>query len=259
VTDPLSVVEHKFRPPHWIFMREFRNDTGFNANRSADALAVGLYHSRGQLVMGFEQKLSRADWLRELRDAEKAEDIGQYCDHWNVVVGDVGIVEPDELPPSWGLMLASGKKLRSLRPAPRLRPKAMTRAFMAAIIKRAVDDAVRPHLATDHVKHREAEQEGFERGKLAAAREYENLAQLQQRVEAFEAASGIRIDRWSADAGKLGRAVSAVLRADGTVERARRDLGFALNGLRQLADTMAKFIADIDERSAAGRPAEAEF
>ena len=51
---PIDVAETKFSLPHWIFIREFRNGTGFSATRSADALAVGLYQSRGQWVRGFE-------------------------------------------------------------------------------------------------------------------------------------------------------------------------------------------------------------
>jgi hypothetical protein len=50
VTDILSPVERKCGHPFWVFVREFRNNAGFNAARTADALAVGLYSSHGSVA-----------------------------------------------------------------------------------------------------------------------------------------------------------------------------------------------------------------
>ena len=79
--DLLSILAKKYAPPYWAFIREFRNATGFSATRSADALAFGMYRSRGQAIIGFEVKTVRSDWLRELKNPEKAEPIAQFCDY----------------------------------------------------------------------------------------------------------------------------------------------------------------------------------
>jgi len=79
--DLLSILAKKYALPYWAFIREFRNATGFSATRSADALAFGMYRSRGQAIIGFEVKTVRSDWLRELKNPEKAEPIAQFCDY----------------------------------------------------------------------------------------------------------------------------------------------------------------------------------
>jgi hypothetical protein len=50
VTNILSPVERGYGYQFWVFVREFRNNTGFNAARTADALAVGLYSSHWPAV-----------------------------------------------------------------------------------------------------------------------------------------------------------------------------------------------------------------
>lgn len=62
----LDALANRYCAPHWVFMSEFRNANGFDSSRSADALAFGLYGSRGYALTGFEVKTARSDWLREL-------------------------------------------------------------------------------------------------------------------------------------------------------------------------------------------------
>lgn len=62
----LSALKASFSTPHFI-----RDSTGHDSERAADALALGMYRSRGREIWGFEFKVSRADWLWELRQREK--------------------------------------------------------------------------------------------------------------------------------------------------------------------------------------------
>jgi hypothetical protein len=222
-------------------MREFRNDTGFNANRFADALAVGLYASRGQMIVGFEVKVSRSDWLRELKEPSKAEAICQFCDLWYVVVPWepplTEIVQESELPPLWGLMTVKGQRLHIVKKAPELSPKPVSRDFMAAIVKRAVDDAVAPYLQTEEEKYRASEADGFERGKLTAARELEAAAELRRRVNEFEEASGIRLDKYT-DGKRYGAALRSLLDADKSVSRVRLNVQNAIESTQRTLETL---------------------
>lgn len=61
-------------------------------------------------VMGFEVKTSRSDWLRELKDPSKSEAWRRYCTHF-YVVAPRGVVNKDELPAGWGLILPRGSGL----------------------------------------------------------------------------------------------------------------------------------------------------
>ena len=64
-----------------------------------DLLAVGLWRSTGHRVHGFEVKVSRGDWLRELRKPGKAR--ANLCDAWTVATVP-GVVKDGELPDGWG-------------------------------------------------------------------------------------------------------------------------------------------------------------
>lgn len=139
--------------PRYVVAEHVRNQCGFGGTaaseylgreprlRSADALVVDLWPSSGHLIHGFEVKVSRSDWLTELKDPEKAEAFKPYCDHWWLVVPDVEIVRSD-LPLGWGL-LAVGRdgRLRQRKAAPKLdrqpMPFEMTAAWLRATAKTA--------------------------------------------------------------------------------------------------------------------------
>ncbi|AUG29422.1 MULTISPECIES: hypothetical protein [Microbacterium] len=65
-----------------------------------------------QSVHGFEVKVSRSDWLTELRDPEKAEAWARYCHYFWLVAADRSIVR-DDLPDGWGLLVPHGTSLRA--------------------------------------------------------------------------------------------------------------------------------------------------
>ena len=138
--------------PRWVHAEHVRSSAGFGAwndrnlleqnggkvIRTADAIAVDLWPSTGNLVHGFEVKVSRSDWLTELRDPAKAEAIRRYCHHWWLVVPDAHIAH-DGLPDGWGLM-AVGKdgQLRVRKKAPLLTPEPMPPSFIASLLRAAV-------------------------------------------------------------------------------------------------------------------------
>ena len=106
-----AALRDRYKPPEYAFLEEVRNDAGFDASRSCDAIAMSLWPSRGLDLQGFEIKASRSDWLRELKDPAKAEAVCKFCDFWWLAVGDAGIVLDGELPVSWGLLVPRGDKL----------------------------------------------------------------------------------------------------------------------------------------------------
>lgn len=154
--DIRAAIRLAYCQPEWAIFFEVGNGTGGNARRHADALALNMYPSRGLALHGFEIKISKNDWKRELADPQKAEEIAQYCDCWSLVTAP-GIVGAGELPKGWGLIeLRAGGKLRTcVAPKQRLRGEVrpLDRSFVAAIlrsqakieeaqIKKIVDDRV---------------------------------------------------------------------------------------------------------------------
>jgi hypothetical protein len=132
----------RFSPPEFVFLEEVRSRTGYAGEvRYADALAVNCFASRGQFLHGVEVKVSRADWLAELKNPDKAEAIFKYCDFWWLAVPDASIVQND-LPPTWGLLAPRGKTLTAVVKAPKLSPQPLTISFLASILRSVTEKFV---------------------------------------------------------------------------------------------------------------------
>lgn len=116
----------------YALMFEVNEGTGLNLGRRADALLVSLWPSRGLEVTVFEIKVSRADWLSELRAPEKMEAIGAYADRI-VLFTAPGVAKAEEIPELWGHweLRASGTVCRA-KAAPKLEPAPVDRSVLAA-------------------------------------------------------------------------------------------------------------------------------
>nr|WP_214692502.1 hypothetical protein [Variovorax paradoxus] len=121
-------------------MFEVSNGTGSNASRSADIVLMNLWPSRGMDLIGYEVKTARSDWLRELKSPEKAWPVMQYMDRWFLLAAP-GVAKLDEIPTNWGFQEFDGKRVRTLKPAPQLEPKPITKTFLGSLLRRQVRDA----------------------------------------------------------------------------------------------------------------------
>lgn len=105
-------------PPRYIHAHHVRNDANW-ASRTADMMIQDTWaggsrwgdQSRIYPLHGFEVKVSRADWLAELRHPEKSEAFIPYLNYWWLVVPDKSLVAVDELPIGWGLLARRGRGL----------------------------------------------------------------------------------------------------------------------------------------------------
>lgn len=108
----------------WITMDEV---TPPKCSRRFDLIAIMGWQSRGHEVMGFEVKVSRSDWLSELKDPAKAEPLVRLCSRW-WIAAPPDVVKADELPPSWGLLVIHPEQIRTAKQAPTLVPAKARRA-----------------------------------------------------------------------------------------------------------------------------------
>lgn len=236
----ITLLRKRFDAPAFCFLEQVRNGTGWEkAPRTADALAMGTWPSRGLHLHGFEVKVSRHDWLRELKNPAKAEAIVPYCDFWWVVAGFDGCVELAELPGTWGLLAYGGGKLRVVREAPKLDAIPLDRVTLAAILR---------NVQASHVARSEFDERL--RGEVDVAvtntRNERDWAskRLRESVEAFEAASGVKIaDVWDAD--EIGEAVKLV--RESGVLHARRSVERLRNLSRDIANQCERALAEQDE------------
>lgn len=107
------------------------------SGRRADAVHIGLWHSRGAgIVEVCELKVSRADWLKELKEPKKAEAWWPYCNIFWLVVPHEGIVRDGELPKGWGLMMPGtrGRRFKVLA-KPEEREAQITPGLLITLLK----------------------------------------------------------------------------------------------------------------------------
>lgn len=133
----------------WVRAEHVRStQSGYELTSIADFIAIDKYRST-QAMHGHEVKVSRSDWLTELRDLTKAQRIKRYCNFWWLVVSDAAIVKLEELPAGWGLMVKSGGRLRSKVKASELVPEPLTLDFVAGLTAAVQRTACREPLRRD--------------------------------------------------------------------------------------------------------------
>lgn len=241
MTHPLfRLLATRYALPEWVLVPEVRDSTGFAATRSADALAMNCYPSKGLETHGFEFKVARSDWLRELRDGSKAEALAQHCERWWIVATE-GVVVRAELPPTWGLIVAQHDALRTVVAAPPLRAPGETidRALVASFLRGCLSRATKPtedelRAARDAGRKLEAEASRARREREDKGREAEE-ARVERAIEDFERASGVRISTY--DGGNVGEAFRAFL--DLRRRRAFDPIAQQAEALREMADKLA--------------------
>lgn len=179
---------------------EVGNSTGHGTNRHIDALAMGLWPSRGMEVEGIEIKVSRSDWKRELADHEKADAVQRYCDRW-WIAAPKGLIPPAELPATWGLLEVEANDggaltIRVKVQAPKLEPQPLSRGFVAAMLRRAarVDaDELRAAIAKETVQITARERSKAQADYTDRVRKAEAVM---EKLSAVKAATGIDLLDW---------------------------------------------------------------
>lgn len=206
----LEALRVSYPAPAYAVLPQVRNGTGFARAkvRTADALVMGIWPSRGLELWGVEIKVSRADFVTELKDPEKADEIAKYCDRWYLAISDNDVIEGLSVPSAWGVLVLRNGKMRCTHEASKLKSKPVDRVFLAAIVRK-VHEAVHPTSEATRIRAR-ARQDGLEEGKAAAREEARaDFKDLADAVKQFEQASGIRIaDPWIM--GDVGLAVKVL-------------------------------------------------
>jgi len=215
-------LQHKFAPPYHIFLAGLRNATGFDASRTADAIAIGLYRSQGTEIHGFEIKVSRGDWLRELKDPAKADAFFPYCDRWSIVVPEPDLIADGELPEAWGLYAAKKKGLKIVVPPKKLAPLPLPRPMLVSIIKYSQDLYRKPAEQIAEAARQSGYDDGYAAGQRSPRPDEESAEKLTKAIADFETASGLTISHWNA--GYIGKEVAAFSRAQFSLTRSVKDL-----------------------------------
>lgn len=211
VKDIWSILRGRYPEHEYALMREVRDKAGFDASRSADYIAVNLYPSRGLSMHGIELKSFRSDWLNELKNPKKAENIFQYCDYFWLLTGDDKVAKIEEIPQAWGWLCIKGERIFTKKHAPILKPKPISKSFLCAMLKRASDKSGFVHKDSIKDKIEEAGNEARRQNEIKITRLTSELTEIKKNVLEFEKASGVYLSRLASehfwdDAKKMGEA-----------------------------------------------------
>lgn len=241
-----AMLAEKYPRDRYALFFDVPDNVGTNQHRRADAIAIGCWKSVGHLIDGFELKVSRSDWLREVASVAKADPFIERCDRWWLVTASPAIAKVEEIPACWGWMAATKGGLRVQKPAPRLpQPDAdrVHRLFMVGILRKLQEDMlkapeVRQMLEAAH-KKREADIE--QRISMRLERYERELKQLRDKVVKFETDSGLKLEDWRlGNVAKLAKAIDDISTLGGeswdkvasTLERQEETLGHLIECVR---------------------------
>jgi hypothetical protein len=250
--------------PEWAYVEHVRDNAGFNAKRTLDAMALGLWPSRGMELHGYEVKVSRADFRRELADVAKMDAFAHVLDRfW--IVAPKGIVPAEELPATWGLLeVVDGGAIRQKVAAPLLtKTRAdIPRDFLVPLMRAAgAGLTVTPEKAAID----EAEERGRLKGVADQKRSGKNWEDLYSRsrgeletarnsLRSIEQALGVNLhgtnrtqEERDARLAAISAAVKAAVNGDEVHTQARQAARSALADLQRIQEQIertSKWIAD---------------
>lgn len=221
--DVLACIRRTFDAKEYVVLANVRNQTGFSRQqRYADALAISLWPSKGIELHGFEIKVSRSDWLSELKQPEKSHEIGRFCHRW-WVAAPAGVVKAEEVPQMWGYLEVGEKRSVKKVSAPLRTVEQWSATFVASVFRSFGEDTISKAEAEQMAQERAKQ---YEADALAAGQVKVDLsiaesrlksrerdfALYRERVEAFEQASGISFSQgYTWDQGRIGAVVKALL------------------------------------------------
>lgn len=182
-----SSLAESYAAPRWAYFEEVRNGTGFSRSvtRSADAMALGLWPSMGLELHGIEIKSSRGDWKRELDNPEKSEELGKFCDRWFLVTEEKVVHDLAEIPPAWGWLEFTGKKLVTRKAAPKRDAVPLDRLFVCSLLRNASEGMGRSINDRANALNERRDEEAEEKRRAAEQASNEKLLKLKQESEQY--------------------------------------------------------------------------
>lgn len=137
-----GMLRAKYDRQQYALLFDVPDTVSLAQKRRIDAVSFGLWASGGQEIQGFELKISRADWLRELKQVDKADPFIELCDRFWLVTADSKIAKLEEIPACWGWLSATRSGLRVQRPAQKLPGcgGVVPRGFLLGVMRKLQDD-----------------------------------------------------------------------------------------------------------------------
>lgn len=230
-----------------VFLTEVTAPAG---RRRADAVHVGLWRNRGAGEIDVcELKTARSDWRRELNNPAKAEEWWAHSTRFWVVAPSTAVVQPDEVPEGWGLMVPPkrGRRFRVIV-KPEVREPRLTIDLLLTLIKNT--ETVRTNQLRR--QHREMETKHYrqiqEVRKERPAADPDTVRKAAA-LEEFEKALGITLGStsWQQEVEPriAGEAMARFIRSEAAAADATADLRWRAASLEQAAKAATEAAATL--------------
>lgn len=232
-----SEIAVRYAPPEWLLESELTL-----GNRRLDVVAFNLWGARSHRIVGFEIKVSRGDWLRELNAFQKSEEWMNVADAFYVVTPPK-LIQAGELPDGWGHLELCGSRMMTRRHATvREGRSTIPREIAARIMGRLAGREASEERNARWQAEAQLKSDAEKRARESIAREREQelheLEELRTNYREILKALGVRPNEW--------RAQEAALRAAGVFAKAQEQgLGPFCNRMHSLADELAHHVTHL--------------
>ena len=127
----IGLLSERYEGSEWEFIPHFHS---FRHDRTADAIAINTWQTRGCHRVGFEVKVSRSDYKHELEQPEKRKWLEDFCHQFYFVV-PIGLVKADEVPEGCGLIYATAGGLKQVKLAKQRKVESVSNVMLAAVAR----------------------------------------------------------------------------------------------------------------------------
>ena len=250
-----AALRTRYSAPRYATLAEVRDATGLAHTRTADAIVLSLWQSDGYELLGIEIKISRSDFLQELKDVKKADAVLRYCDRFFLAVGDADIVKEGELPSGWGLLVPKGDKLVVKREAPKLEPIPITRKFLGGLMRAAEDQLGKKREIDEMI--RRARHEGLTEGRKMAENDVAVADKIKKQLEDKLSMITKNLGFWinehnSASIGAMVKAISQASKRMDLIQHYKHEL----DSRKYEIEHITKLVADLQALGESKMPEE---
>lgn len=181
----VEMLRKKYPAPAHSVLEQVRSCTGYAKEiRTCDAMAMSLWPGRGIWLAGFEIKVSRSDWLKELSEPSKADGFQSLCHRWYLLTSDDKVAQIDEIPETWGWMVQQNGTLRTLKESKYNPNPQLDHYFLASVFRNVTEGYISAK------KHQELMSKQYDEGFKSGMREHNELL---EKIREFEQISGVEI------------------------------------------------------------------
>ena len=139
----MKALEKRYEGSSYVFFAELRVGTGYDtakglpgSEQRIDGFAMGLWPSKGFERTSFEIKVSRSDWISELKRPYKRIIAHRLCNRF-YFVAPTGLIAKEEIPLECGLMELSKEGILRIKvQAPFHESDLPTWIFVASLARR---------------------------------------------------------------------------------------------------------------------------